>query len=259
MAGPGRLRTAGSALGRVALVLGGLALIAAAWLYSKMPRPAAPRVEATLEVVGVHDGTAFSWILRTAHGAVLVDAGRDHEGDAILAELRRQGLGPEDVHTVLLTHGHPDHTGALWLFQKAKVYAGPGEAARMRGERPFQSPASRILLPLVGPPPWAPEGMLELKGGEDLDVDGQRIHVYAVPGHTAGSVAYLWREVLFSGDAVIGDGGQGVRLVPRFFSADVEQARESLRPLVKAPFTLMADGHTGVVADARQKLERLLK
>jgi len=243
---------------RVVLVVGGLLLLAAAWLFSKMPRPSAPRVEAAVEAVGINDGVSFAWILRTAQGAVLVDAGFDAEGKALREELRREGLKPEDVHAVLLTHGHPDHWGAAHLFSKARLYAGPGEPAKIHGERPFTSPSARIMPLLFREMPPPPGEISEVQDGQELELDGEKIRVYHLPGHTSGSVAYLWREILFSGDALMRE-GEGVSPSPSFFSEDAAQARTSLEKLRAAPFTQLADGHTGVTADARQKLERLLQ
>jgi len=243
-------------LARMALVLGGLLVLGVAWLYAKVPRASARRVEAALPVVGVYDGVAFAWILRTEHGAALIDTGMEEGAGAILYELKQQGLEPEDVHTILLTHGHGDHVGGARTFFKAKVYAGPGEGALVRGEARSNRPLSRFFESMRPPPP-SPSELTELTDGQTLEVDGETLRVYHLPGHTGGSVAYLWRDVLFSGDALVRD-GEGVGMPPSFFSENAGQARTSLEKLLKVPFTLLADGHTGVTADARQKLERLL-
>src|ERR1044072_5145479 len=51
----------------------------------------------------------------------VVDAGNDKEAKAILAEPSRRHLGPDAVTTILITHGHPDHTGGVAMFPKADV------------------------------------------------------------------------------------------------------------------------------------------
>ena len=58
----------------------------------------------------------------------LIDAGNDATGKAILDELTRRGLGPDAVRTILITHGHPDHLGAVAVFPKASVMAQIGRA-----------------------------------------------------------------------------------------------------------------------------------
>ncbi|MBX5484599.1 MAG: MBL fold metallo-hydrolase [Myxococcaceae bacterium] len=250
----------GSAIARVLLVVSGLIVLGVAFLYTRLPRPEADRVEAALDVVGVDTGGAFAWILRTPHGAALIDAGLDPKAEAILTELRHQGLGPDDVHTVLLTHGHADHFGGAGAFSKAKVYVGADDAAFVRGEATPKG-AIQSLFRRFAPEPArpAPSAIATLRGGETLEVDGISLKVIAVPGHTPGSLMYLHEGLLFTGDSLVGrDDGRKVGLVPASLSADADQNERSLRPLLALPFTAIADGHTGVVADARQKLARLL-
>lgn len=60
-------------------------------------------------------GVAF--IVETADGAVLFDTGQS--GTVLLHNLDRLKVKPEDVATVVLSHGHYDHTGGLASFLKA--------------------------------------------------------------------------------------------------------------------------------------------
>ena len=238
------------------LVLGGVGLLVFAFVYSKLPRSGDPRIEAALTVVGVDTGGSYAWVLKTAHGAALVDCGADPQGSALLSELSKQGLKAADVHTVLLTHGHRDHWAACSLFAQARVYLGPGEAAYLRGEKKYGSLASlgeHLFTGLT-----LPSSLTELKGDETLDLDGEAVRVIAVPGHTQGSVVFLWNDLLFTGDALVGH-GKGVSTAPSFFSDDSGQARASLEKLIALPFTRIADGHTGLSCDARQKLGRYLR
>jgi sulfur dioxygenase len=58
----------------------------------------------------------------------------------------------------------------------------------------------------------APEGCgiataaRQLKDGDELSVGGEQVTVIHTPGHTAGSVSYLWREHLFTGDTLLING-----------------------------------------------------
>ncbi|HET9449421.1 MAG TPA: MBL fold metallo-hydrolase, partial [Aggregicoccus sp.] len=71
-------------------------------------------------------------------------------------------------------------------------------------------------------------------------------------------VAFLWRDLLFSGDALLRRRG-GVGPAPSLLNEDTQRARESLRPLLELPFTRVADGHTGLVENAKQKLREALE
>lgn len=239
------------------LVLGGLGMLAAGVAWSRVPRAGEPRIEAAPEVVGINDGQSYAWVLRTRNGAALIDTGADAQGEALLAELRQEGLEPEDVHTVLVTHGHRDHWSAAHLFPRARVLVGPGEARVVRGERPLHSLAGQFLARFTKAPPL-PEHLEEVDGGQMLEVDGESLRVFHVPGHTPGSVMYLWRDILFTGDSLLG-GPEGVVLAPGVFSESPKQNRESLEQLEDVPFTRIADGHAGLTSNARLKLRALLK
>lgn len=248
---------AGSVFGRVLLVLLGLLLLATAFLFTRMPRASADRIEAALDAVGVSAGGSLAWIIRTPNGAALVDAGIDPDAQAILRELRAQGLTADQVHTILLTHGHEDHWAGASKFPNAKVYVGPGDAALIRGERESKAPAAPVFAWLSpGAPP--PANLVELKDEAELTVDGQVFQVVYVPGHTPGSVMYLRHGLLFTGDALHGT-GRGVAPSPSATSEDDAQNLASLSKLKDLPFTRIADGHVGVTADARQKLRRMLE
>ena len=89
------------------VVIVALPLLAMGALLAIREPPDGPRVEAEPDVVGVEAGGAYAWIVRTPHGAVLVDTGLDAHGVALLAELQSQGVVPDQVEAVLITHGHP--------------------------------------------------------------------------------------------------------------------------------------------------------
>ncbi|MFI5008138.1 MAG: MBL fold metallo-hydrolase, partial [Solirubrobacterales bacterium] len=218
--------------------------------------PDGPRVEVEPGVVGVEAGGAYAWIVRTPHGAVLVDAGLDANGAAILAELKAEGLEPDQVQAVLITHGHPDHYAAAGLFQEAKVLVGSGDLAMIRGETTHHSAFGKMMSALLTLPPGPPE-MSELRGGEDLEFDGARFKVIATPGHSPGSVMYLYKDVLFTGDSLLRK-KDGVAIAPSLMSEDSDKNRASLRVIEPLAFEKIADGHAGVTLDAKGKLARFL-
>ena len=53
-------------------------------------------------------------VVNTGEHRVLVDTGADGLGPntgKLLENLKAEGIAPEDIDTVILTHGHPDHIG----------------------------------------------------------------------------------------------------------------------------------------------------
>jgi glyoxylase-like metal-dependent hydrolase (beta-lactamase superfamily II) len=225
-------------------------------LFATREPPDGPRVEAEPGMVGVEAGGAYAWIVRTPHGAVLIDAGLDAHGAAILGELRSEGLEAGQIHAILMTHGHPDHYAAAPLFRQAKVLVGPGDLAMIRGDKTHYATFGKILSAVLTMPP-GPTVATELRGGEELELDGARFKVIATPGHSPGSVMYLYRDVLFTGDSLLRK-KDGVAIAPSLMSEDSERNRASLRALEPLAFDKIADGHAGVTSDAKRKLARFL-
>jgi hydroxyacylglutathione hydrolase len=225
-------------------------------LFAMRETPDGPRVEVEPGIVGVEAGGAYAWIVRTPNGGVLIDAGLDAEGTAILTELNAQGVKPEQIYAVLVTHGHPDHYAAAGLFKKGPVLLGAGDLGMLRGDRTHHPTFGKIVSAVM-PLPQAPSMIREVRGGEQLEFDGARFAVIATPGHSPGSVMYLYKDVLFTGDSLMRK-KEGVGIAPSLFSEDAAQNRASLRQLERLVFDKLADGHAGVTFGARGKLARFL-
>src|SRR5262245_17651154 len=134
-------------------------------------------------------------------GLTLIDTGIPGSADAILGAIGSLSRRPEDVHEIVLTHFHADHTGSvadLAQLTRASVLAHQADAPIIRGEPPpippqltaLERPLAEALfgdassLPGAQPPPVAIDR--ELAGGETTQGGGR---IVAVPGHTPGSIA----------------------------------------------------------------------
>jgi glyoxylase-like metal-dependent hydrolase (beta-lactamase superfamily II) len=241
---------------RLALIALGAVLLGAAYATTLFPDPQADRIEAAPGVIGVNTGRGLAWLLHTKHGVVLIDAGMDRGARAVMDELREEGLGASQVHSILITHAHPDHWGGVAAFPGAKVYAGAADVPILQGRASLKGPMAGVLGGMMPPPLAAVEPVPD---GQVLDLDGEEVRAIALPGHTPGSTAYLWKDLLFTGDALLGQGANAVRAPPWLFCEDSAQARRSLEKLREVPFTRIADGHVGATADARLRLLRLLR
>lgn len=197
----------------VGVVIVALAIGAGAVFYSAFAhnRPIVDGQELGNGVETVKDGFVSVFLVDAAPGKVLlIDAGNDKSGKAILAALARRGLGPSAVAGIFLTHGHSDHTAGCKLFPDAQVYARKNEIALV-------GDAAKVTQPL--------------EDGSATKVGDVVVETFAVPGHTPGSAVYLARGVLFFGDSAGGSKDGAVMPAVRLFSKDPGENVASLKAL----------------------------
>jgi glyoxylase-like metal-dependent hydrolase (beta-lactamase superfamily II) len=144
----------------------------------------------------------------------------------------------ERVKGVFLTHLHMDHvSGMRDVPNDALVYTGPGEASETGFLNLFVKPLTDAALGGKGDLyEWnfAPDPAGAFEGV--IDVFGDRTFwAIWVPGHTAGSTAYLARTpdgpVLLTGDASHTVWGWEHGVEPGTFSTDRPRSKESLARL----------------------------
>jgi glyoxylase-like metal-dependent hydrolase (beta-lactamase superfamily II) len=163
-------------------------------------------------------GPGQAYLLRRGSQAVLIDTGIAGQGDAIASALAGWGLDREALTHVLLTHWHPDHVGSageVANWPNAQIWAHRLDAPIIRGDSygsfPTLTPTEeQFYAQIAGSVPNAAPARVdrELGGGEHLDALGVRV-IYT-PGHTDGSIAFLFEEagVLFTGDVATQQQGQ---------------------------------------------------
>jgi len=210
----------------------------------------------------VKDGMVTVGVVPISENTVaLIDAGNDKAGAAIMTELTRRKLGPDAVTAIFITHGHPDHTGAIAMFPKAEVMSLEREAPMVEGREGAHGPLTRLF-------PVSPTGVKvarPLQDGEAVSLGQIQFRVFAVPGHTAGSAVYLVNDVLFMGDAAdIGRSGD-VQGAPWIFSDSQSEDRASLVALEKRlsvealPVKAIVFAYSGVLSDGLAPLATYAK
>jgi len=223
---------------------------------------------------------ANAYLVASAEGLALVDAGLPGQGGRIVAFLTSLGQAPADLSAIVLTHADPDHAGSaaeVRALTGAPIAVHEHDAPVLAGgltRRGAKGPlTARTLLPrlartghelglaLVLRWPgrrrgWRPVTADRLLHDGDL-VAGLRV-VHA-PGHTAGSIALRAEDgSLFTGDAVFGDERGRAHYPPPFLSLDPAQARATARRLVESGFRALFPGHGEKVVAPRTPAQAAL-
>ena len=196
----------------------------------------------------VADGFIAAYIVELADGNVLlVDATMDTSASVIKSALSDMNRDANDVGAIFFTHGHGDHIGGALAFPDARIFALTADVDLVQGERV----AGNLLGRYKEPEPTGLTVTDVLVGGQTVTVGGTNIRVYALPGHTLGSSAYLIHDVLFLGDSAAAASNGTLSGAPPVFSTDREQANTSLRALARELQTTgtnvaaLAFGHQG--------------
>lgn len=127
------------------------------------------------------------WAVTTREGIILIDSGEAGRTDAVIEGMRQVGLDPAQVKYILLGHGHGDHYAGALRFQEAygtKVGAASKDWDLMHpANPPANAPANQAP---------APKRDLVLEEGKPVVLGGQTIHVVEIPGHTPGSLGFIF-------------------------------------------------------------------
>lgn len=205
---------------------------------------------------GTEEAMIYAYVVdHPRFGRIMIDSGVSADLEGRLNPVMRKGVSDLDVRTlrttaqwlrdaappraVFLTHLHFDHLGGLIdLPITTPVYVGAGEAAeRSRVNLLLGHPADAILRGFGPLREWRfmpdPDGAFE--GVLDVFGDGS-LWAIKVPGHSAGSTAYLINAVdgpkLVVGDVVstrLGWEEQMPQPVPAAVRADAEASADRLR------------------------------
>lgn len=173
------------------------------------------------------------YLARTDSGVIAIDLGWTRAEERIREGLAQLGAVPEDVKYVFLTHGHRDHTGGWRVVKHARFVLGAAEVPFFTGDSAYHASLPRLGDELVDSPnPERGEvALLPLAGDSAIALGRDTVWAFAVPGHTAGSTAYLFRGVLFGGDAINWRPFEGFHGARPEFSDNVEESRASMRAL----------------------------
>jgi glyoxylase-like metal-dependent hydrolase (beta-lactamase superfamily II) len=176
-----------------------------------------------------------TWILRApgSESAIVVDPGPDHD-----AHLRPVLAAAGRIDTILLTHGHIDHTaGARRLAERT------GAVVRAL------DPRDRL----------GQDAIIGLHEGDVVAAAGLELRVWATPGHSSDSLCFLLDDgvappAVLTGDTILGRG----TTVVAYPDGELGAYLASLRRLAELGAHTVLPGHGPELPDAGEVARQYL-
>ena len=168
---------------------------------------------------------AYILVCQATQDSVLIDV--PGEAERIISDM--EGTNPTSI---LITHNHFDHTGALREVKdrlNIPVAAHPDDADRL---------------------PLTPD--VNLNDGNAVSFGKIHLKVLHTPGHTPGSLCFIYARYLFSGDTLF-PAGPGRTGSPAAFEQIVKSLKEKI--FVLPENTLIYPGHGASTILKKEKNE----
>jgi hydroxyacylglutathione hydrolase len=178
---------------------------------------------------------------------VLIDPGHSRHIPNLFEQMEGDGIAPEEIDLLILTHCHPDHFEGLDAFMNQSV-----KIAMNQEEERYLRESGKLLFEMMGQP--MPEFRIDfyLKEGE-LHLGKKLFQIYQTPGHSPGSISIYWpeRKVLFTGDLVF-YGGIGRT---DFLEGNSKLIKESIERMSQLDIELLLPGHGELVMGREMVLQ----
>lgn len=193
-----------------------------------------PLFDKTLFLMG-YDFSSNMYLIQGEYHS-FIDTGNDYLAFMQLIEM---GIKPTDIRKIALTHGHHDHVmGAVELYRGYRGFADQLDVeVFMHAAGPLEF---KEIVKDLG------YRIIELQGGETINLSGFDLEVIYTPGHTIDGLSFYHAptKTLFSGDTVMplaiaepDDKGAGGRMDHYLYA---------LRALLKRDVHHVLAGHGGV-------------
>ena len=207
------------------------------WTKNQQAEKLAPGVWGTNGGLA-HSDLGRQTLIEAPQGLILIDPNSAASFEQNWAKIKAAGFDPMQVKYVLPTHEHGDHApgAGLWrVVTGAQVVASAEMAYILQHHIPGGTG--------YGLHPPVPVDIV-LSDEQELDLAGLKVKVIRLPGHTSGSIGFVFRKggrtFVATGDLIMNGGVLGYAGSLDFCAQDV---LDSLRKLAALKPDLVLGGH----------------
>ncbi len=214
-------------------------------------------------VIEIPVGYVNAFAVVVDDGVVLVDTGIPGRADKITSAIEEAQRRIGEVHTILLTHWHPDHVGNVAELRRrsgARIVAHTIDAPVISGAELHPRRGFMRIVAAIMPSPEPVPVDERLTADGPISVPG--FTAFHTPGHTPGHASFLLDRgggVLFAGDAAGGGRNGRIRRSPRMVTEDRAAESASISRLADLKFDAATFGHGRAIShDAAQRFREFV-
>ena len=152
------------------------------------------------------------------------------------------------VKSVILTHGHADHIGALQEI--IDHYKDIEVIAAKREKKILNSPAYNLTINF-GMKNTSFEATRYVEDGDTYQIGGKTIKFIVTPGHTSGSMCVFDGEIMFTGDTLF-EGSIGRTDLPTGSYQEMENSLKKLSQMNEDIIILPGHGEQSSIVQEKK-------
>ena len=142
------------------------------------------------DVYVIGNSGTVAYVLTTSDGLLMIDAlGANQVESVLLPGFKALGLDPARVKAIIVGHGHADHFGGSAYMQEhfgSKVYISAADWSLMENPPPARGGRQG------GPAAPLPKHDQVITEGQPLTFGDLKVQPVAIPGHTPGSMGFIF-------------------------------------------------------------------